>query len=404
MTVRGGLPALLGLLAVAGAAGAQPDPRQMSGIPLPDAELNDGTVSVRVIRGQLSNNVPDQVVELRAGDIVEEATTDAEGRATFATLNPGQQVQAATVLDGERIESLPFAAPGRGGVRLMLVGADPDRPVEPAPPGLVTFGGESFVQVEIVEESVEVYYVFDVSNPAQVAVEAPEPVVLELPAGAQGVTVLPGSSPRTSVDGRSVELAGPFDPGVTPLRIAYILPYSGDSLVIEQAFPVDWDSVLLSVEKLGAVDYVSRQVNRRVEVPSETRGGTDYLLGSGPRVAAGTPFTLELAGLPHHSRTPSNVALAVALAILGLGGWGAAAAPGPAAGDGGRERLLARREALFTDLVKVERQHRAGRIGATKHKSRRAELFRALERVYHKLELEEDAAPAVETGAGAAQG
>ena len=394
--------ALVLLLVLPVGAGAQPDPRQMSGIPLPDAELNDGTVSVRVIRGQLSNNVPNQVVELRSGDIVEEATTDAEGRATFATLNPGQQVQAATELDGERIESLPFAAPGRGGVRLMLVGADPDRPVEPAPPGLVTFGGESFIQVEIVEESVEVYYVFDVNNPAQVAVEASDPVVMELPPGAQGVTVLPGSSPRTSVDGRSVELSGPFDPGATPLRIAYILPYSGDSLVIEQAFPVDWDSVLLSVEKLGAVDYVSRQVNRRVEVPSETRGGTDYMLGSGPRVAAGTPFTLELAGLPHHSRMPSNIALAIALAILGIGGWGAAAAPAPSAGDKGRDRLLARREALFVDLVKVERQHRAGKIGATKHKSRRAELFRALERVYQRLE--EDAAPAVPTGAGAANG
>ena len=402
MTRLRGALALLLLVLPAGAS-AQPDPRQMSGIPLPDAEMNDGTVSVRVIRGQLSNNVPDQVVELRSGDIVEEATTDAEGRATFATLNPGQQVQAATELDGERIESLPFAAPGRGGVRLMLVGADPDRPVEPAPPGLVTFGGESFVQVEIVEESVEVYYVFDVNNPAQVAVEPPEPVLIELPAGAQGVTVLPGSSPRTSVDGGAVELGGPFDPGVTPLRLAYILPYSGDRLVIEQAFPIDWDSVLLSVEKLGAVDYVSRQVNRRVEVPSETRGGTDYMLGSGPRVAAGTSFVLELDGLPHHSRMPSNVALAVALVILGIGGWGAAAAPGPAtAADGERGRLLARRETLFMDLVKVERQHRAGKIGATKHKSRRAELFRALERVYQRLE--EDAAPAVPTGAGAANG
>ena len=387
---------LLALLGWPAAAGAQPDPRQMSGIPLPDAELSDGTVSVRVIRGQLSNNVPNQRVELRHGDIVEEATTDAAGRATFVTLNPGQQVQAATELDGVRIESRPFAAPGRGGVRLMLVGADPDRPVEPAPPGLVTFGGESFIQVEIVEESVEVYYVLDVHNPAQVAVEPAAPVRLELPPGAQGVTVLAGSSPRTAADGGSVTLSGPFDPGATPLRIAYILPYAGDRLVIEQSFPIDWESVLLSVEKLGAVDYVSRQVNRRVEVPSETRDGTDYLLGSGPRVAAGTPFTLELAGLPHHSRTPGNVALAVALSILAFGGWGAAKTPAAADAGKSRERLLARREALFLDLVKVERQHRDGRIGPTKHKSRRAELCRALERVYQRLE--EDAAPAAPVG------
>ena len=397
---HGLLALLLALLGLPAGAAAQPDPRQMSGIPLPDAELNDGTVSVRVIRGQLSNNVPNQLVELRHGDVVEEATTDAAGRATFVTLNPGQQVQAATELDGVRIESLPFAAPGRGGVRLMLVGADPDRPVEPAPPGLVTFGGESFIQVEIVEESLEVYYVLEVNNPAQVAVEPAAPVVIELPPGAQGVTVLAGSSPRTAADGGRVELSGPFEPGMTPLRIAYILPYTGESLVIEQAFPIDWESVLLSVEKLGAVDYVSRQVNRRVEVPSETRDGTDYMLGSGLRVAAGAPFTLELTGLPHHSRMPSNVALGIALVILGLGGWGSAATPGTAGADKTRERLLARREALFLDLVKVERQHRDGKIGPTKHRSRRAELFRVLERLYQRIEDEAAAPDPVGTAQG----
>lgn len=388
------LPLLPLLLALPAGASGQPDPRQMSGIPLPDAELADGTVSVRVIRGQLSNNVPGQSVELRHGDVVERAVTDAAGRATFVTLNPGQQVQAATELDGVRIESRPFAAPGRGGVRLMLVGADPEQPAEPAPPGLVTFGGESFIQVEIVEESVEVYYVFEVRNPAQVAVEPHAPVRIELPPGAQGVTVLPGSSPRTAADGGVIELSGPFEPGMTPLRVAYILPYGGPRLAIEQALPIDWEDVLLSVEKLGAVDYVSRQITRRVEVPSETRGDKDYLLGSGPRVAAGTPFGLELEGLPHHSRAPGNIALAVALLILGIGGWGAAAAPAAAGIDRDRERLEARREALFLELVKVERQHRSGKIGPTRHKSRRAELFRALERVYQRLEAVAAPAPA----------
>ena len=235
MTRRIGVAAAAGLFWLAGLAAAQPDPRQMSGIPLPDAGLADGTISVRVIRGQLANNVPDHLVELRQGDIVETALTDAEGRAVFLTLNPGQQVRAATDLDGVRIESRPFAVPGRGGVRLMLVGADPDVVAEPAPPGLVTFGGESFIQVELVEESIEVYYVFDLLNPARVPVEPPAPIAIDLPSGAQGVTVLPGSSARTVADGPRVELPGPFDPGSTPLQIAYILPYSGASLKIGRA-------------------------------------------------------------------------------------------------------------------------------------------------------------------------
>ena len=40
----------------------------------------------------------------------------------------------------------------------------------------------------------------------------------------------------------------------------------------------------------------------------------------------------------------------------------------------------------MADLVKVERQHRAGKVGSTKHVSRRHELIGALERVYRDLD------------------
>lgn len=376
---------LAGMAGMAAIAAAQPDPRQMSGIPLPDAGLPDGTISVRVIRGQLTNNVPDQVVELAQGDQVATATTDAEGRAVFLTLNPGQQVRAATELDGVRIESRPFAVPGRGGVRLMLVGADPAAAVEPAPPGLVTFGGESFIQVELVEESIEVYYVFELRNPAQAPVEPPAPVAFDLPGGARGVTVLPGSSPRTIADGPRVELPGPFDPGPTPLRIAYVLPYSGPSLVLAQSLPLDWEAVLLSVEQSGDVDFASPQAPRRAEVPSEMRPGARHLLGAGPRLAAGVPFTLELTGLPHRSALPGTVTLAVAVVILACGCWGAIGAGGTA-GAGARPALQARREQLFAELVKVERRRRAGRISQARYDVRRRDLFEALEQVYRTLD------------------
>lgn len=392
MSLRGlTIALLLGLSGVA----TQPDPRQMSGIPLPDAELPDGTISVRVIRGQLSNNVRDQPVELRQGDAVETATTDAAGRAIFLTLNPGQQVVAATELDGEWIESQSFAVPGRGGVRLMLVGADPDTPVVDAPPGLVTFGGESFVQIELVEESVEVYYFLELINPAQVAVEPPVPIALDLPPGAQGVTVLQGSSPRTVADGPRVELSGPFEPGATGLRIAYILPYSGDSLAIEQSFPIDVEAVLLSVEQWGDIDFESPQIARRMEIPSETPDGTDYVLGAGPRVGAGDVLLVELTGLPHRSATPRTVTLVFALAILGVGCWGALGRVATI-DTGALERLRAQREGLFQDLVKIEHQHRTGKIGATKYTTRRGDLFTALEKVYRGLdELDAEQTPVV---------
>src|SRR5687768_7279738 len=63
--------------------GAQmPDPKQMSGVPLPTTDLPAGTVTVRVVRGALSNLVTGQAVEL-VGDASAKGTTDGAGRAEF---------------------------------------------------------------------------------------------------------------------------------------------------------------------------------------------------------------------------------------------------------------------------------------------------------------------------------
>jgi hypothetical protein len=43
-----------------------PDPKQMSGIPAPVTDLPAGHVSVRLIRGQLSNNIQGHPVEIVA--------------------------------------------------------------------------------------------------------------------------------------------------------------------------------------------------------------------------------------------------------------------------------------------------------------------------------------------------
>ena len=366
---------------------AQPDPRQMSGLPLPDGQLPVGTVSVRVIRGQLTNNVTDHPVELHHGDTVAVVNTDADGRARFLTLSPGEDVYAVTELDGHRIESQVFPIPGQGGIRVMLVGAaDPSILVPPAETGYVTFGSESWIQVEVGEETVELYYLLDVMNMAQVPVEPEAPIVFDLPSSAQSATVLAGSAPDTRVDGRRVELPGPFQPGSTPLRVGYSLSHSGSSLAISQRFPADLESLLVSVEKWGAMDIASDQISRRGEMSPEESGGATYLLASGPRILTGEALSFELTGLPHHSSVPSTTALALAVAILGLGTWGAVAPVDSTAAERSRRAAEARREKLFIGLVKVERQHGAGKIGSTKYSSRRRELIAALEQVYRELD------------------
>ena len=382
-------------------AAAQPDPRQMSGIPLPDPQLPAGTITVRVVRGTLSNNVTDQPVELREGDNVATAITDAEGRAEFLTLNPGATVVAATELDGVRLESQPFPVPGQGGIRLMLVGAaDPGLAVAPAESGTVTFGADSRIVIELGEEVLNVYYLLDIMNDRAVPVEPGAPIALSLPAGATGSTMLGGSSPRAVAAGAQVSIPGPFEPGLTPVRVGFVLPYSGDSRAIEQTMPVDLESLLLFVEKWGTMDVASDQIARRADMNPEGAEGQTFIIAAGPPVASGAAVSLEISGLPHHSRLPAMLALGVAFVFLAGGVWGAATPNRGTDGAEQRRRLEARREKRFRDLVRNEQQHRAGRIGDTKYGNRRGELMAELERIY--AELDDEVAPVLLTATAAA--
>ena len=380
--------AIVLLVCVAGAVlRAQPDPRQMSGIPRPDPNLADGLITVRVIRGSFANNVVGHPVELRAGDTVSTVDTDAEGRASFASLSPGSRVTVATTLDGQTLESQPFPTPGRGGVAVMLVGAavgfggDPIASVV-ARPGRVTFGQDSRILIELGEETIEVYYLLDVLNVADGPVEPQTAFELMLPPGAQAGTVLQGSTPRTVVDGSRAWVSGAFAPGITPVRVAYILPYSSGSLVLSQTFPADFDQLLVFVEKWGAMDLASALIDERGEMAAGTAGGLPLLWGAGARVSAGQLVELALTGLPHHSGWPRIIALSLAGLIDAVGGAARAPPPPPRRVDA----LRTRREKLFRDLVKTEQQHRHGKIGPTRYGTRRADLFTQLERVLRGLD------------------
>src|SRR5947209_124459 len=104
---------------------AQPmmiDPSKMSGIPRPDPQVPPGTITVRLIRGELSNRMTGIDVGLVGADgKARTQKTDEQGRATFAGLAaPGPYTAKAT--DGvEELASQPIELQSNMGSRVMLV-------------------------------------------------------------------------------------------------------------------------------------------------------------------------------------------------------------------------------------------------------------------------------------------
>ncbi len=64
-----------------------PDPSQIHGKALPAPELPNGTVTVRVVRESIGNNIAGQEVRIVIGGMPRTATTDEQGRADFSDLS-----------------------------------------------------------------------------------------------------------------------------------------------------------------------------------------------------------------------------------------------------------------------------------------------------------------------------
>jgi hypothetical protein len=369
-----------------------PDPKEMSGIPRPVTDLPNGAVSVRLIRGDLSNNITNHPVELHVGDKVQTVNTDDAGRAEFTNLPAGATVKAVAVVDGERLESQEFPVQAQGGVRLMLVATDKEKEKQKqaeasAPPisGQVVLSSESRIVMEPRDETVDVYYLLDITNNARAPVNPATPFTFEMPDGSTGTTIMQGSSPQASVAGQHVTVTGPFPPGRTFVQAAAAIPVTSGTLEVKQTFPAMLEQLSVLVKKVGDLKLTSPLLERQQDMPAE---GDTLIVGVGGAIAAGQPITLTLDGLPHHSQTPKRVTLTLAVAIVLIGLWAATRPQDPAEAAAERKRLVARREKLFQDLVRLENDHRRGRIDEARYTARREEMLAALEHVYGALDTD----------------
>jgi hypothetical protein len=375
-------------------ARAQIDPRQMAGIPRPVNDLPDGSISVRLIRGQLSNNIASHPVEahFENGRVVTVNTDDA-GRAQFDKLQVGASVKFTATVDGERLESQDFLVPAQGGIRLMLVATDKSGasavsggPAVSGVSGQVSLSENSRIVFEPGDETVTVYYILEIVNGGSAPVTPVPAFTFDMPKGAQSTTLLEGSTPLARSSGAHISLAGPLPPGKTTLRVACMFPVESGVLDITQTFPATLDRLMMLVHKQGDAKLASAQIERQQEFPNE---GETIIGGMGGRIAAGQPISMSLADLPHHTSVPRWTAVSLASLIVLAGVWAATRKEDGTAQEAARKRLMARREKLFGDLVKVERDRRNGRGdsgNAVRLVARREELIASLEHIYGALD------------------
>jgi hypothetical protein len=369
-----------------------PDPSQMSGVPLPAPELADATISVRLFRERIGNNITGHPVKVRNAQMERSASTDAAGRATFEGLAPGTRLTAEALVDGEILTSDEFEVPAKGGVRIALVaGIEAARAreaaaaaaaaKEPPRPGIVTFGGETRIILEFQDDELRAFYLLDIVNGARTPIDTGGPLVIELPRGATGAATLQGSSPLASVRGDRVTIAGPFPPGTTSVQLGYTLPWTGDSARLEQRWPAAIEQLFVAVEKVGNVQLSSPQLTAQQEASA---GGQPFIMATGARLNAGDTLAVDVRGLPNRSTWLRLAGVTLGCVVLLVGLWAAIAA------SPSRSRRVAaaeaRREKLFRELVALERQHRQGRIDAPRLATRRQGLVAELERLMGELD------------------
>ena len=368
-----------------------PDASLIHGRALPAPELPNGTVTVRVVKEAVGNNLPGQQVRLTVGGATRTAATDELGRAEFTGLPQGE-ARAEVTVDGEALESQPFAVPTTGGLRVILIAGiaqaaerrkqeEAEAAAAPATKGVVVLGGDTRIVMEFNNDSLFAFYLLEIVNNARTRVDIGGPLVIELPETASGASLMEGSAPTASIDGARVTVAGPFASGTTSVRIQFALRYGSEEHEFVQSFPVALQRTIVGVEKVTGLTMASPQFNTVNDLPTEN--GV-YVLGQGGALAAGTPLTVTFSNLPLHSRAPRYITLGLAVVIIGVGVW--LSVSGRRAPGSDRQALAARRDALLTELTQLDAKRRDGGIGQERYEARRQRLVGQLEQIYGELD------------------
>ena len=224
----------------------------------------------------------------------------------------------------------------------------------PARPGVVEIGPESRIIIEYQDDNLTVFYLLEVLNNARTPIDIGGPLLIRLPTGAAGASMMQGSSPHASAQGRHADDHRSVPAGQDD-RAGRILAAAGRR------------ELHLAADLAGGAGAGLRRRRRRsatcrssspqlTDMREMNSDGQSFIMATGGRLNAGDTLVLNLTGLPAHSNTPRNAALIAALIMFAVGAWFALSpAKAHAAQDA---KLHARREKLMNEVVALERKRR----------------------------------------------
>jgi hypothetical protein len=397
---------------VGGGAGAAPgagghEPFALgsaTGTTKPEPSLPVKTLEVRIV-DEGGQPIPHHPVTLGSVDTankvdVRRGQTDGTGVARFTDLPTGKTTGYAAVTDwhGMHIGTEPFGMPEDMGAR-----AEIHALARTSDPAVITIGEGARVVLQMREDTLQFLEMLPLENTSEKLFD-PGPGAVEIPLPAEFTGAEAGESDRKLEirQNHGVAVHGPISPkralGGTDdkaagneIQFGFVMPYHGNSREFAQPMPTGMGLFTLITEQLPGLAITGPGIGAR---ESRDLNGKKYWVMPGQAVPPGGVLTFTVTGLPstdHTGRDVSGVlALALVAAAIVFGRRPKDEARKAAVSE--RDRLTARRETLFAELVAVETRARSGAAAATPE--RRRDLVGKLEGVYQQLAaLDEQRAP-----------